>query len=77
MELELSAAEKRRRRLFEELTRKKLLPPRITHRELYAHAAASTFPFIGLPEDKHVPLRSAETFVQLAHRKVARRGPAR
>ena len=77
MELVISEAEKKRRELFDELTRRKLLPPRVSHRALYAYSASSKLPFVGLPEDRHVPLRSEETFVQLSHRTVSKRRPSR
>jgi hypothetical protein len=72
MELVISEAEKKRRKLFDELTRRGILPPRIAHTDLYAHATSSKFPFVGLPEGKRVPLRSKERFVQLRHRSVVK-----
>ena len=65
MKLVISAAEQKRREVFDDLARRGYIPGPIPHKRLYAHSVESPFPFGELDRDKPAPLRSNQTFVNL------------
>jgi hypothetical protein len=65
--LEISAAERERRKLFLKLTNRFFEPPAV-HRDSYSHTGPNSPEAVDLPQDIDIPLRSDEESVPLPPR---------
>lgn len=63
----ISAAEQKRRKVFDELTRRGDIPPRLKHSEIYAHPSTRDIIFVDLPRERVSPTRRTTSFVLLGH----------
>jgi hypothetical protein len=54
----VSEAELKRRELIEKLEKAGFIPPKLPHRAIYAHADIGQLPYVKLPDEGDLPLRS-------------------